>query len=119
MDAFASALRLPEGALPPAGVKTASDDVFIRLMGLHKGRKMLARAIRYVILSSSSSRWNQHCARKWGDALQWDVIPVPAAAGTPLHLELLMDQTKYSCTPTRSSCPRGDLQNAGHPPPLS
>ena len=46
MDAFASALRLPDGALPPAGLKRSSDDVFIRLMGLHKGRKMLARTIR-------------------------------------------------------------------------
>ena len=47
MDAFASALQLPDGALPPAGPKRSSDDVFIRLMGLHKGRKMLARTIRY------------------------------------------------------------------------
>lgn len=47
LDAFASALRLPEGALPPVGPMRASDDVFIRLMGLHKGRKMLARTIRF------------------------------------------------------------------------
>lgn len=46
MDAFASSLRLPEGALPPAGTGRASDAVFVRLMGLHKGRRMLARAIK-------------------------------------------------------------------------
>ena len=51
MDAFASALHLPDGALPPAGLKRSSDDVFIRLMGLHKGRKMLARTIRYKLQS--------------------------------------------------------------------
>ena len=48
MDAFAGNLRLPDGALPPAGSQNASDDVFIRLMGLHKGRNMLARAMRSV-----------------------------------------------------------------------
>ena len=51
MDAFASSLRLPEGALPPSGGSGASDDVFIRLMGLHKGRTLLARALRQDPLS--------------------------------------------------------------------
>lgn len=47
MDAFASSLRLPDGALPPAGGR-ASDAVFVRLMGLHKGRSLLARAMKYA-----------------------------------------------------------------------
>lgn len=46
MDAFASSLRLPDGALPPRGTGRASDAVFVRLMGLHKGRTLLARAIK-------------------------------------------------------------------------
>ena len=46
MDAFASSLRLPDGALPPAGSGRASDAVFTRLMALHKGRSLLARALR-------------------------------------------------------------------------
>lgn len=67
MDAFASALRLPEGALPPADGNGASDDVFMRLMGLHKGRSLLARALREAppspILELSTilfGKW-QHC----------------------------------------------------------
>lgn len=48
MDAFASSLRLPDGALPPPpGAVRASDAVFIHLMRLHKGRALLARALRW------------------------------------------------------------------------
>ena len=49
MDAFASSLRLPDGALPPAagtGPNRSSDAVFVRLMAIHKGRSLLARALK-------------------------------------------------------------------------
>ena len=54
MDAFAASLRLPDGALPPVGGR-GSDAVFKRLMALHKGRTLLARALKLLLAPLVSS----------------------------------------------------------------
>lgn len=57
MEGFAASLRLPDTSMlnitpPPAASQDArlesSDGVFLRLMALHKGRVMLARALRLL-----------------------------------------------------------------------
>jgi len=90
MDAFASSLRLPEGALPPPSGSGASDDVFVRLMGLHKGRTLLARALRRAtptfILPSPTQCAQLICLRCGVFCTQcfvcWDV-PVKSCLAAP------------------------------------
>ena len=56
MEGFAASLRLPDTSMlnithpPPSldGRMESSDGVFLRLMALHKGRVMLARALRLL-----------------------------------------------------------------------
>lgn len=79
MDGLAASLRLPEGAvLAPAapavtpGGDVAGDGVFMRLMALPKGKKLLARALRVVYPAPEAAAPRHSALVAGGD------LPAPA-----------------------------------------
>lgn len=78
MEGLAASLRLPEvavvaAAAPAAGAEAAGDGVFLRLMSLTKGKKLLARALR-VIYPAPEATAPRHSALVDGDL----AAPAPA-----------------------------------------